>query len=100
MTNQVPDLQLLPNTILTPSANTLTQRQLNPVYNSQEEPLAALSPEPIKRRSNSISSRISRVSRNFTDKVANFNQKNPMIMMVIIAVVVALIAPQLLPLLL
>ena len=100
MTNPVPDLQPLlhpQNTITMPQP---TQEALNPAYSTPPEPLEALSPEPIKRRQQSISSKISRYSRNFTDKVANFNQKNPMITMVIIAIIVALLAPQLIPLLL
>lgn len=75
---------------------TLTKQNiLSPVYLET----VPESPLQLKRRRGTFS-RISQVSRNFTDKVANFHQKNPMIMMILIAIAVALLAPALLPMLL
>ncbi len=57
-----------------------------------------LTPSP--SRLSRISSRLSRGSRNLTDKVQNFKAKNPVITYVIIAILVAVLAPALLPIIL
>lgn len=99
MTTQERQIPSLPNILPIPTLERIPSPPVI-VESYKNPPPTPMIASPSVGKPPTTWSRITKATRNFTDKVVNFQNKNPMLTMVVIAIIVAILAPQLLPILL